>query len=181
MRGFCGRLSDRLNTTPEAARGGMTIVKLREMDERTTYMQQLQEDSGPVVLMNQFNVAPEDVERFLEAWADGRGLHEEPARLHLDAATSRHSWKHHVHERGRVGVREGARRGLPLARVPATRCALPRRCRRGATRLREGCRPRNLRSLSEEPSGAPRIAAPACAIGSVSEGTPSIRPLGLRH
>jgi heme-degrading monooxygenase HmoA len=48
----------------------MTIVKLREMDERTTYMQQLQEDKGPVVLMNQFNVAPEDVERFLEVWAD---------------------------------------------------------------------------------------------------------------
>jgi heme-degrading monooxygenase HmoA len=70
MRGFCGRLRDLLNTTPEPARGGMTIVKLREMDERTTYMQQLQEDSGPVVLMNQFNVAPEDVERFLEVWAD---------------------------------------------------------------------------------------------------------------
>jgi hypothetical protein len=48
----------------------MTIVKLREMDERTTYMQQLQEDGGPVVLMNQFNVAPEDVERFLEVWVD---------------------------------------------------------------------------------------------------------------
>jgi heme-degrading monooxygenase HmoA len=48
----------------------MAIVKLREMDERITYMQQLREDSGPVVLMNQFNVAPEDVERFLEVWAD---------------------------------------------------------------------------------------------------------------
>jgi heme-degrading monooxygenase HmoA len=48
----------------------MTIVRLREMDERTTYMQQLQEDKGPVVLMNQFNVAPDDVERFLEVWAD---------------------------------------------------------------------------------------------------------------
>ena len=45
-------------------------MKLREMDERTSYLQQLQEDSGPVVLMNQFNVAPEDVERFLEVWAD---------------------------------------------------------------------------------------------------------------
>jgi heme-degrading monooxygenase HmoA len=48
----------------------VTIVELREMDERTTYMQQLREDSGPVVLMNQFNVAPEDVDRFLEVWAD---------------------------------------------------------------------------------------------------------------
>jgi heme-degrading monooxygenase HmoA len=45
-------------------------VRLREMDERTTYMQQLRGDTGPVVLINQFNVAPEDAERFLEVWAD---------------------------------------------------------------------------------------------------------------
>jgi heme-degrading monooxygenase HmoA len=48
----------------------VTIVELREMDERTTYMKQLREDSGPVVLVNQFNVAPEDVDRFLAVWAD---------------------------------------------------------------------------------------------------------------
>lgn len=40
------------------------------MDEHTTYMQQLRQDTGPVVLMNEFNVAPDDVERFLEVWAD---------------------------------------------------------------------------------------------------------------
>lgn len=45
-------------------------MRLREMDEGTTYMQQLREDTGPVVLINQFNVGPEDVERFLEVWAD---------------------------------------------------------------------------------------------------------------
>ncbi len=44
-------------------------MQLREMDEQVTYMEQLQEDSGPIVLMNQFNVAPDDVERFLEVWA----------------------------------------------------------------------------------------------------------------
>jgi len=40
------------------------------MDERTTYRQQLGADDGPVVLINEFNVAPEDVEQFLEVWAD---------------------------------------------------------------------------------------------------------------
>jgi quinol monooxygenase YgiN len=45
-------------------------MKLREMDERITYMQQSQEDGAPVVLMNQFNVAPDDVERFLDVWSD---------------------------------------------------------------------------------------------------------------
>jgi heme-degrading monooxygenase HmoA len=46
------------------------MMKLREMDERVTYVQQLQEDAGPVVLINEFNVPPDDIERFLEVWAD---------------------------------------------------------------------------------------------------------------
>ena len=45
-------------------------MKLREMDERVTYMQQLQEETGPIVLINQFNVPPEDADRLLEVWAD---------------------------------------------------------------------------------------------------------------
>ena len=48
----------------------MTTVRLREMDEQTTFMQQLQQDAGPIVLINEFNVASEDVESFLEVWAD---------------------------------------------------------------------------------------------------------------
>jgi quinol monooxygenase YgiN len=40
------------------------------MDEQVTYLQQLQEDNGPVVLINQFNVGPEDADRFLQVWAD---------------------------------------------------------------------------------------------------------------
>lgn len=48
----------------------MTTVRLREMDDATTFMQQLQEDTGPIVLINEFNVASEDVESFLEVWAD---------------------------------------------------------------------------------------------------------------
>jgi heme-degrading monooxygenase HmoA len=43
---------------------------LREMDDQVTYAQQLQDDDGPVVLINQFNLAPEDTERFVQAWAD---------------------------------------------------------------------------------------------------------------
>jgi hypothetical protein len=40
-------------------------MQLREMDEQVTYMQQLQEDAGPIVLVNVFNVAPEDAERLV--------------------------------------------------------------------------------------------------------------------
>ncbi len=45
-------------------------MRLREMDERTTYLEQLQEDEGQVVLINQFEVPPEETERFLEVWAE---------------------------------------------------------------------------------------------------------------
>jgi heme-degrading monooxygenase HmoA len=45
-------------------------MQLREMDEQTTYRQQLEQDNGPVVLINQFTVAPEGAQHFLEVWAD---------------------------------------------------------------------------------------------------------------
>ena len=53
-------------------------MELREMDERTTYMQQLREETGPIVLINQFNVAPEDAERLLEVWADDAAFMKAP-------------------------------------------------------------------------------------------------------
>jgi hypothetical protein len=34
-------------------------MRLRETDDHVTYLQQLQDDDGPVILINQFNVAPE--------------------------------------------------------------------------------------------------------------------------
>jgi quinol monooxygenase YgiN len=45
-------------------------MRLREMDEHVTYARQLQEQGGPIVLVNVFTVAPDDAERLLEAWAD---------------------------------------------------------------------------------------------------------------
>jgi heme-degrading monooxygenase HmoA len=45
-------------------------MQLREMDDRVTYAQQLREDRGPIVLVNVFNVAPEDADGLLAAWAD---------------------------------------------------------------------------------------------------------------
>jgi heme-degrading monooxygenase HmoA len=45
-------------------------VKLTEIDERVTFMEQLQQETGPVVLINKFNLAPADVEEFLRAWSD---------------------------------------------------------------------------------------------------------------
>ena len=45
-------------------------------------MHQLQADSGPVVLINEFNVAPEDAERFLEIWSDdARFMKQQPGLI----------------------------------------------------------------------------------------------------
>jgi heme-degrading monooxygenase HmoA len=45
------------------------MVKLIEMDERVSLRTQMQEESGgPVVLINKFNVPPENVEHFLQTW-----------------------------------------------------------------------------------------------------------------
>jgi heme-degrading monooxygenase HmoA len=40
------------------------------MDKQVAYVQQLQDDGGPIVLVNVFNVAPEDAERLVGVWAD---------------------------------------------------------------------------------------------------------------
>jgi heme-degrading monooxygenase HmoA len=45
-------------------------MRLREIDDHTSYQQQLQEDGGPIVLINQFTVPPEEADDFVAAWAD---------------------------------------------------------------------------------------------------------------
>ena len=45
-------------------------VKLAQMDPRVTFAEQLQQETGPVVLINTFTVAPEDAARLLEVWAE---------------------------------------------------------------------------------------------------------------
>ena len=45
------------------------MAKLVETDEQVTFSKQIEEDiSGPVILINKFNVDPEDVSKFLKAW-----------------------------------------------------------------------------------------------------------------
>jgi heme-degrading monooxygenase HmoA len=45
-------------------------MHLREMNEHVTYLQQLREDDGPVALINEFNISPEDTDHFITVWAD---------------------------------------------------------------------------------------------------------------
>ena len=44
------------------------MPKFVEMDENTPFFRQMDQEFGPVILINEFTVAPEDTERFLKAW-----------------------------------------------------------------------------------------------------------------
>jgi heme-degrading monooxygenase HmoA len=45
------------------------MIKLVEMDEKVTLSTQMDEDkNGPVIVINKFNVKPENIDSFLKAW-----------------------------------------------------------------------------------------------------------------
>jgi quinol monooxygenase YgiN len=46
------------------------MAKFVEMDEIVSQSKQLEENVGPVILINKFNVKPEEADQFLKAWAD---------------------------------------------------------------------------------------------------------------
>ena len=46
------------------------MVKIVEMDESVTLKAQLEEDVGPVILLNKFTVKPEDTDEFLNVFSD---------------------------------------------------------------------------------------------------------------
>jgi heme-degrading monooxygenase HmoA len=45
-------------------------MRLREMDDQVTHMEQLRAGDAPIVLINVFSVAPAEAERLLEVWAE---------------------------------------------------------------------------------------------------------------
>ena len=46
------------------------MVKIIEMDDSVTLGEQFEAEVGAVILMNKFNVGPDEVEEFLKAFAD---------------------------------------------------------------------------------------------------------------
>ena len=45
------------------------MAKFVEMDERVGIFAQMEEDAGPVILINKFSVSPEEFDQFLKGWA----------------------------------------------------------------------------------------------------------------
>jgi quinol monooxygenase YgiN len=66
---------------------------LVEMDEKVKFLQQVAQEVGPVILINKFNVDPEEVDEFLKSFAaTGEVLKRQPgfisAQLHRGIAGS---------------------------------------------------------------------------------------------
>ena len=68
------------------------MVEIEEMDKRRTLDKQLEEDVGPVLLINKFNLDPQDVNQFLKAWASDAEIKQQPGfistQLHRGIAGS---------------------------------------------------------------------------------------------
>ena len=45
------------------------MAKLVEMDEHVSIFKQIEEDIGPVILINKFSVDPQEFDQFLKGWA----------------------------------------------------------------------------------------------------------------
>jgi quinol monooxygenase YgiN len=45
------------------------MAKLVEMDEQVSVFTQMEEDVGPVILINKFSVDPQEFDQFLKGWA----------------------------------------------------------------------------------------------------------------
>jgi quinol monooxygenase YgiN len=45
------------------------MARFIEMDEQVTISKQMEEDIGPIIFINKFNVSPGDVDEFLKRWA----------------------------------------------------------------------------------------------------------------
>jgi hypothetical protein len=78
------------------------MVKFVEMDARITLFEQMQDRAGPVVLINKFNVRPDEVDQLLAAWTADAALMRRPAIATMDytrAYCARRSW-HTIKEQG---------------------------------------------------------------------------------
>ncbi len=46
------------------------VPRFVEMDDKVTLFDQMEEKDGPIILINKFNVLPEEADQFLQAWAE---------------------------------------------------------------------------------------------------------------
>ena len=68
------------------------MVKIVEMDEQITLEKQLDEDVGPIVAMNKFNVDPLEVDEFLKVFATTTETFKKTTWIYFSSIPPRHCW-----------------------------------------------------------------------------------------
>ena len=58
------------------------------MDEKVTLSDQMEENAGPVILINKFNVKSEDVDQLIKAWAADAAYFKQQPRKNTTQSTS---------------------------------------------------------------------------------------------
>ena len=102
------------------------MLQLKPLDEVVPIFQQLATEQSPVILVNVFNVAAEDIPALLEAWAaDANWMKQQPGWLHLHPIASRHRRQHRLHELRNLGVSRTLSRGVLAPRFQECPGALP--------------------------------------------------------
>ena len=105
------------------------MLQLKPLDQNVPIFQQINTDVSPVVLVNVFQVAAEEIPALLKAWeADANWMKQQPGyistQLHQGIAR-----KHGIHELRVVGVRGPFSGGVQPSRVQAGAWALSFQCR----------------------------------------------------
>ena len=100
------------------------MVRFSELDSTTPFLTQLEESTGPVVLVNVFEVEDGDFDPVIEVWAKDAG-DEDSARVCLGATTSRDSREPDAGQCRHLGVNRGSRSGFCPARIPGDSSEYP--------------------------------------------------------
>ena len=83
------------------------MVIIVETDDRITLEKQLDEDVGPVIVMNKFNVDPQEIDEFLQVFAKTTEIFKQQpgfisAQLHRGIANSTTFFNYVVWESGHI-------------------------------------------------------------------------------
>jgi len=117
------------------------VIKLANLDNNISIIDQLGEHESPAILVNVFTVDPSETDRMMEAWIRDAEFMEAAARIHMDAASSRTRPQLDLHELCGLGERGRIQDRLRTSGISASLPTIRRAPSRGPTRsARYPCR-----------------------------------------
>ena len=80
------------------------MANLVEMDEQVGIFTQMEENVGPVILINKFSVSPEDFDKFLKAWAtEAEKFKQQPGFISTQLHRG-YCWERHLRQLCSLGI-----------------------------------------------------------------------------